>query len=117
MDLLRRCSINIGLLAWGALCAFSPVHAGDPPAFGDALEIEITKKGLGKQVVISRGTKEWFMLIDVTPENSVVVRQEKDRDQYLLDESETHDRPMTQGEVDAAIADYINSVKTRVKTP
>jgi hypothetical protein len=117
MSLLRRCSISIGLLAWGALCAFSPVHAGDLPASDDALEIEITKKGLGKQVVISQGTKEWFMLIDVTPENSVVVRQEKDRDQYLLDESETHDRPMTQGEVDAAIADYVNSVKTRVKQP
>ena len=116
MDLFRRCSIIIGLLAWGAFCAFSLVYAGDQPASGDTLEIKITKKGLGKQVVISQGTKEWFMLIDVTPENSVVVRQEKDRDQYLLDESETHDRPMTQGEVDAAIADYINSVKTRVQS-
>ena len=117
MDLFRRCSIIIGLLAWVALCAFSPVYAGDQPASGDTLEIEITKKGLGKQVVIFQGTKEWFMLIDVTPENSVVVRQEKDREQYLVDESETHDRPMTQGEVDAAIADYVNSVKTRVKKP
>jgi hypothetical protein len=116
MDLFRRCSIIIGLLAWVALCAFSLVYAGDQPASGDTLEIEIIKKGLGKQVVISQGTKEWFMLIDVTPENSVVLRQEKDRDQYLLDESETHDRPMTQGEVDAAIADYINSVKTRVQS-
>jgi hypothetical protein len=115
MDLLKRCSIAIGLLAWGALCTLSPVHAGDQPAPDDALEIEITKKGLGKQVVISQGAKEWFMLIDVTPENSVVVRQEKDRDQYLVDESETHDRPMTQGEVDAAIADYVNSVKTRAR--
>ena len=43
----------------------------------------------------------------------MVVRQEKDRDRYLVDESETHDRPMTAGEVDAAIADYVNSVKTR----
>ena len=115
MDLLRRCLMTIGLLAWGVLCALSPVHAGDPPASGDGLEVEITKRGLGKQVVISQGTKEWFMLIDVTPENSVVVRQEKDRDQYLLDESETHDRPMTQSEVDAAIADYVNSVKTRIQ--
>jgi hypothetical protein len=115
MDLLMRCSIAIGLLAWGGFSIFSPVYAGEPPASGDTLEIEVTKKGLGKQVVISQGAKEWFMLIDVTPENSVVVRQEKDRDQYLVDESETHDRPMTQGEVDAAIADYVNSVKTRVQ--
>jgi hypothetical protein len=106
-----------GLLMIAALSAVSPIQAGDLPASGEDLQIEITKKGLGKQVVISQGPKEWFMLIDVTPENSVVVRQEKDRDQYLLDESETHDRPMTQGEVDAAIADYVNSVKTRVKKP
>lgn len=82
---------------------------------GEALQIEFTKKGLGKQVVISQGAKEWFMLIDVTPDNTVVVRQEKDRDRYLVDESETHDRPMTSGEVDAAIEDYVNSVKTRAK--
>ena len=91
-------------------------HAGDPsPASGDELQIEITKKGLGKEVVITQGAKEWFMMIEVTPENSVVVRQEKDHDTYLVDESETHDRPMTPGEVDAAIADYVNSVKTRAK--
>ncbi len=93
-------------------------HAGESSsasAPGDELQIEITKKGLGKEVVITQGAREWFMLIEVTPENSVVVRQEKDHDTYLVDESETHDRPMTPGEVDAAIADYVNSVKTRAK--
>ena len=87
-------------------------YAGDRPARED-LQIEISQKGLGKEVVITRGAEEWFMLIDVTPENTVVVRQEKDHDRYLVDESETHDRPMTAGEVDAAITDYVNSVKTR----
>ena len=79
----------------------------------DNLHIEITKKGLGKEVVITQGAREWFMLIEVTPENSVVLRQEKEHDKYLVDESETHDRPMTAGEVDAAITDYVNSVKAR----
>jgi len=79
----------------------------------DDLHIEITKKGLGKEVVITQGAREWFMLIEVTPENSVVLRQEKEHDTYLVDESETHDRPMTTGEVDAAITDYVNSVKAR----
>jgi hypothetical protein len=77
------------------------------------LHIEITKKGLGKEVVITQGAREWFMLIEVTPENSVVLRQEKEHDRYLVDESETHDRPMTAGEVDAALTDYVNSVKAR----
>lgn len=81
----------------------------------DDLQIEMSKKGLGKEVVITRGAEEWFMMIEVTPENTVVVRQEKDHDRYLVDESETHDRPMTAGEVDAAISDYVNSVKTRAK--
>lgn len=55
------------------------------------------------------------MLIEVTPENAVILKQEKDHERYLVDESETHDRPMTADDVDAAITDYINSVKTRVR--
>jgi hypothetical protein len=82
---------------------------------GEELRIEVIKKGAGKQVVISQGAKEWFMLVDVTPENAVILRQEKDHDRYIVDESETHDRPMTADEVDAAIIDYVNSVKTRIQ--
>lgn len=101
-SLLRIAILGLGLLALpGSVLAASELH------------VEVTKKGLGKEVVISQGAREWFMLIEVTPENSVVIRQEKEQDKYLVDESETHDRPMTQGEVDAAIADYINSVKAR----
>ena len=87
---------------------------GPSLAVADDLQIEISKKGLGKEVVITQGVREWFMLVEVTPENTVIVRQEKDRDQYLVDESETHDRPLAPIEVDAVINDYINSVKARV---
>ena len=83
-------------------------------AAGEELEIAISKKGLGKEVLITQGVREWFMLVEVTPENTVIVRQEKERDQYLVDESETHDRPLAPIEVDSAINDYINSVKARV---
>jgi hypothetical protein len=100
-------SLGIAFLGVGLLTISSSVSASDD------LHIEITKKGLGKEVVITQGTREWFMLIEVTPENSVVLRQEKKHGTYLVDESETHDRPMTTGEVDAAITDYVNSVKTR----
>ena len=101
--------LGIAVLGVGLLMIPSSVCASDD------LHIEITKKGLGKEVVITQGAREWFMLIEVTPENSVVLRQEKEQDRYLVDESETHDRPMTMGEVDAAITDYVNSVKTRAK--
>ena len=83
-------------------------------AAADELEIAISKKGLGKEVVITQGVREWFMLVEVTPENTVIVRQEKDRDHYLVDEIETHDRPLAPIEVDSVINDYINSVKARV---
>jgi hypothetical protein len=99
--------LGAAVLGVGLLTIFSSVCASDD------LHIEMKKKGLGKEVVITQGAREWFMLIEVTPENSVVLRQEKDHDIYLVDESETHDRPMTTGEVDAAITDYVNSVKTR----
>src|SRR5215217_594516 len=99
------------LLSLLTLCCGSMASAAD--AAGDVFQVEVVKKGLGKEVVITQGPQEWFMMIEVTPENTVVVRQEKDHDRYLVDESETHDRPMTSGEVDAAISDYINSVKTR----
>ena len=99
--------LGIAVLGVGLFAIPSSVWASDD------LHIEITKKGLGKEVVITQGAREWFMLIEVTPENSVVLRQEKEHDMYLVDESETHDRPMTAGEVDAALTDYVNSVKAR----
>jgi hypothetical protein len=120
MDVLRWHWTVLGmvLIMAGSLSAGSLIQAGEQDVGSDdALRIEITKRGLGKQVVILQGVKEWFMLIDVTPENAVVIRQEKERERYLVDESETHDRPMTPGEVDAAIADYVNSVKTRARKP
>lgn len=97
-------------MLWIALLTTIPALAGP-----DQLEIAITKKGLGKEVLITQGTKEWFMLVEVTPENTVVVRQEKEGEAYLVDESETHDRPLTPGEVDQVITDYVNSVKTRAQ--
>jgi hypothetical protein len=95
---------------WITLLTTIPALAGS-----EELEIAITKKGLGKEVLITQGTKEWFMLVEVTPENTVVVRQEKEGETYLVDESETHDRPLAPGEVDQAITDYVNSVKTRAQ--
>ena len=107
LTLWIRTLLGIAVIGVGLLTIPSSVCASDD------LHIEITKKGLGKEVVITQGTREWFMLIEVTPENSVVLRQEKEHDMYLVDESETHDRPMTTGEVDAAITDYVNSVRAR----
>jgi hypothetical protein len=109
------------LAAACVLLAGSPVAApaADISAPGTSsvqeLEVEVTKKGAGKEVSMRKGAKEWFMLIEVTPENTVVIRQEKENDTYVVDESETHDRPLTPGEVDAVVDDFINSVKHQTK--
>jgi hypothetical protein len=79
----------------------------------EEMQIEISKIGLGKEVVITQGVMEWFMRVEVTPENTVVVRQEKQGERYLVDESETHDRSMTAAEVDGAITDFINHVNVK----
>ena len=119
---IRIVTVLIG--CFGSLCPCPAMvyaadsAASDPsPASASAgdLQIEITKKGLGKEVSLRKGVKEWFMLVEVTPENTVVIRQEKENDAYLVDESETHDRPLTAGEVDTVIDDFINSVKTQTK--
>ena len=110
------------MIVLGITFLLSPGWSGDrtaqaaeaAPAESD-LQIEIVKIGLGKEVVITQGHKEWFMRVEVTPENSVVVRQEKEGERYLLDDSEMHDRAMTPAEVETAITDFINSVKTRQK--
>ena len=110
-DLLRM------TLAWAVLLIWTSLVQAADPATGSnqELEVEIANKGLGKEVTIRRGTQEWFMLVEVTPENTVVVRQEKNNETYVVDESETHDRAMTPGEVDTAINDFVNSVKAQVK--
>ena len=117
----RACVQASGLAVLGFALSLCPVALSSHAAWAadgtteSELQIDITKIGLGKEVVITQGKKEWFMRVEVTPENSVIVRQEKEGERYLLDEGETHDRAMTPAEVDAAIADFVNSVKTRQK--
>ncbi|HEX9741848.1 MAG TPA: hypothetical protein VGA17_03560 [Nitrospiraceae bacterium] len=101
-------TVLILTFAWAA-----PARPADPP--GGDYEVEITKKDLGKEAVIRKGDKEWFMMIEVTPENTVIIRQEKEKDAYLVDESETHDRAMTKDEVNAAIDAFVNGVKSQGK--
>jgi hypothetical protein len=106
--------LSRGPVAPGSLLLLSMQQVEATGDEGD-LQIEVVKKGLGKEVSIRKGTKEWYMLIEVTSDNTVVVRQEKDNETYLVDESETHDRAMTKGEVDAAIEDFISGVKAQVR--
>ncbi len=116
MNRSTLCARIVGLLflALGTWYSALACHVLASSNGGEELQIEVTQKGVGKQVVLSQGAKEWFMLIEVTPENAVILKQERDQGRYLVDESEMHDRPMTADEVEAAITDYVNSVKARV---
>lgn len=115
LRLAASVTMALGFGPSGLSSAGAADQAPPPAASDEGLHVEVIKKGLGKEVTIRKGSKEWYMLVEVTPENTVVVRQEKDGDKYLLDESETHDRSLTKEEVDSAITDYVNSVKTQMK--
>jgi len=106
---------TVVLSALWALNTSAAERASPPSPNNEDLQIEVVKKGLGKEVTIRKGQREWYMLVEVTESNSVVIRQEKDRDAYLVDESETHDHALSAIEVNSAIEDFINSVKTRMK--
>jgi hypothetical protein len=103
------------LLAGSPLAAPAAEVSAPGTSSVQELEVEVTKKGAGKEVSMRKGAKEWFMLIEVTPENTVVIRQEKENDAYVVDESETHDRPLSPVEVDTVVDDFINSVKHQTK--
>jgi ribosomal protein L6P/L9E len=106
---LAMLPIAIGLLA----CAWAaPTLAADP---APDYRVEVSKKGLGKEALITKGDKEWFMMIEVTPENTVIIRQEKHKDVFVVDESETHDRAMTADEVNAAIEAFVTGVTSQGK--
>ena len=125
----RRLSSVVLAFTFFSLLAFdlaTPVSAQSPlrqaqgpehsRGAGGDFQVEVTKKGLGKEVSIKKGNKEWFMMIEVVPnENTVIVRQEKENDVFLVDESETHDRAMTADEVNAAVDAFVTSVKTQGK--
>jgi hypothetical protein len=109
---MNRSSIIGTVLLFFLLGAWSSAGAAPPD---EELQVEVNRKGLGKEVVIHKGSREWYMLVEVAEGNTVVIRQEKEGDTYLLDESETHDRALSKQEIDSAIDDFVNSVKNRVK--
>lgn len=115
MNSLRLISACLAFAGWILFGETAGAGETTGPAGGGDLQVEITKKGLGKEVSIRKGNKEWFMMVEVTPENTVVIRQEKENDTFVVDESETHDHPLSAGEVDSAIQDFINSVKSQSK--
>jgi len=117
---MRLLFAAIAALLWFGPVWFLPIPdaPAQPPSAGtsgDDLQVEVTKKGLGKEVVIHKGTREWYMLVEVAEGNTVIIRQEKDGDTYLLDESEMHDRALSKGEIDDIIEAFINSTKNRAK--
>lgn len=106
---------GLGLLVATALAApncRALAEAGSAET-SESVDVEVNKKGLGKEVIVRRGSHEWYMLVEVTPDNTVIVRQHKNGDAYLLDESETHDRPFSPQEVDGAIDAFASSAKSQ----
>ncbi len=106
--------------AWGLTCALlalaalwlSPLSRAEADS-ATPPEVEIIRKGLGKEVIVHQGPHEWYLLVEVTPDNTVIVRQHKKGETYLVDESETHDRSFTPQEVDGAVEAFVSSAKAQ----
>ncbi len=96
-----------------ALSPFTPGTFTAQAGSDSEVEVEVNKKGLGKEAVLRKGSHEWYILVEVTPDNTVVLRQEKNLDTYVLDDSETHDRSFTPAEVDAAVEEFVSSAKVQ----
>lgn len=116
VELLPRI-VGVSLIILVTWWPSAPHAADSPTGGGDALTVEINKIGLGKEVVITKGSREWFMRVEVTPEDTVVVRQEKDGETYVVDESEVHDGSMSPEEIDATIKSFVDNVTTRAAKP
>jgi hypothetical protein len=104
--------VRCGLVV-AALSPFPSAPSDAQDASDSAVEVEVNKKGLGKEAVLRMGPHEWYILVEVTPDNTVILRQEKNLDSYVLDDSETHDRSFTPAEVDAAVEEFVSSAKVQ----
>lgn len=107
--------LTVALLQFMPPANLPHAAAADGPASSAIapVDVEINRKGLGKEVIVRQGSHEWYMLVEVTPDNTVIVRQHKKGDTYLLDESETHDRAFLPQEVDSAVEAFTDSAKTQ----
>jgi hypothetical protein len=98
-----------------ALTLFAPeiLLAAGPAATSP--QVEIKKHATGKEATITHGDREWFILIDVDQDRTMIIRTESKNGKETKNAPEIVERPMSNAEVDRIINDWISGIKSTLK--
>lgn len=75
-------------------------------------QVEIKKLSTGKEATIRQGQKEWYMLVDVDQDRTMIIRSESNAGKETSNKAEILERPMSNSEVDHVIRDFVAGVKS-----
>lgn len=78
-------------------------------------QVEIKKHATGKEATITHGDLEWFILIDVDQDRTMIIRTESKNGKEMKNAPEVVDRPMSNTEVDRVINDWASGIKSTLK--
>lgn len=107
---LRRLAALVLAAALGGTLLPLPIIQAGPAA--PSPEVEIKKHSTGKEATIRLGEKEWFILIDVDQDRTMIIRTESVKGQETKNQPEIVERPMSNAEVDRIINDFVSGVKS-----
>ncbi|HLG43474.1 MAG TPA: hypothetical protein VI337_00515 [Nitrospirales bacterium] len=96
--------------ALGVALLATPIARAGPAA--GSLEVEIKKHSTGKEATIRQGEKEWYILIDVDQDRTMIIRTESIKGRETKNSPEIVERPMSHSEVDRIINDFVSGVKS-----
>lgn len=91
---------------------------GPLPAAGSSAaspELEIKKHPTGKEATMTHGDKEWYILVDVDDNRTMILRTESKSGKETKNQSEVVERPMSNAEVDRVINDWASGIKSTLK--
>ena len=78
-------------------------------------QVEIKKLSTGKEATVRQGEKEWYILIDVDQDRTMIIRSESNQGKETSSSPEILERPMSNAEVDRVINDFVAGVKSTLK--
>jgi hypothetical protein len=101
----------------GALAAIllSPAVSWATEQAASTPQVEIKKLSTGKEAIVRHGEKEWYILIDVDQDRTMIIRSESKQGKEIKSSPEILERPMSNAEVDRVINDFVAGVKSTLK--
>ena len=114
----RPASWRLGLVTLAGMLLAGPFIAGvswaaEPSAASP--QVEIKKHSTGKEATVRHGEKEWYILIDVDQDRTMIIRSESNHGKETSSSPEILERPMSNAEVDRVITDFVAGIKSTLK--